>query len=377
MKKMIFLLLFFCLFTCSLPVAAEESDSAADFYAEQYRESGADNLSDSLPDETRAYLEEYGIDPSDSGWVGSLTAESVFGHIWGFFKGGAKTPLKTGAGIAAVILISAALSLFRQKSSASVTAVYAAAVAAAAAVAGPIFSAINAAASALQGISVFMLSFVPVFAVITAASGAAVTSASMSALLLAAAQAVSYLSGFVILPLMGGYLAVSISAGLSPLMQKSGIAELLKRFTFWAMGLISTVFIGILGVQTTVNSSADTLASKTAKFILGSSVPLAGGALSEALGTVTASMRLLRSSVGVYGTVACAAILLPILAELLLWRAVLLITSGLADLFALPQISGFLKAVDSMMSVLTGILLLVGAVFIISLAVVVSAGKAQ
>ena len=99
--------------------------------------------------------------------------------------------------------------------------------------------------------------------------------------------------------------------------------------------------------------------------------------LSEAFGTVLSSVTLLRSSVGIYGAVACAAILLPLITELLMWRAVLLITSGLAGLFSLPQISGLLKAVDSMMSVLLGIILMVGAMFIISLAVVVTAGRAR
>lgn len=45
--------------------------------------------------------------------------------------------------------------------------------------------------------------------------------------------------------------------------------------------------------------------------------------------------------------------------------------------FSLPQISGLLKAVDSMMSVLLGIILMVGAMFVISLAVVVSTGRAR
>ena len=229
----------------------------------------------------------------------------------------------------------------------------------------------------MKGLSVFMLAFIPVFAVIVAASGGAATSVSMSALLLTAAQGVSYISSFAVLPLMGGYLAVSISSSVSPLMQRSGIAETVKKLALWITAFISTVFAGILGIQTAVNSSADTLTAKTARFIIGSSVPVAGGVLSEALGTVTASVTLLKSSVGIYGAAACAAILLPLITELLLWRAVLLITAGVAGLFSLPQISGLLKAVDSMMSVLLGIILMVGAMFVISLAVVVSTGRAR
>ena len=152
---------------------------------------------------------------------------------------------------------------------------------------------------------------------------------------------------------------------------------MIKKIVFWIMALVSTVFIGILGIQTAVNASADTLVSKTAKFIIGSSVPVAGGVLSEALGTVTASMGLLKSSVGIYGALACGVTLLPLVIELLIWRVTLLIACAVSELFALPEISGLLKAADAMMSVLIGILLLVGALFIISLAVVVTGVKTQ
>jgi len=133
--------------------------------------------------------------------------------------------------------------------------------------------------------------------------------------------------------------------------------------------------VGILSIQTVVSASSDTLALKTAKFIVGSSVPLAGTALSEALTTVTASLGLLKSSVGVYGVVACVAIFLPFLAELLIWRVILVICSSVSDLFSLPKISGLLRSVDTVMSVIIGIIMLTCAMFVISLTVVMTVGR--
>lgn len=355
-----------------LYAAAEESGSPDEFYTEQYKNSGAEEIENNLPEQTREYFRDNGIDPSDYNWVNSISAESVFKHIFTFIASGAKAPIKAGAGIIAIVLISAALGCVEIKSSAMTAAVYAAAAASAAVIAVPVSSVINASVNALRGTGIFMLSFIPIFAVIVAASGAAVTSASMSALLLAAAETVTYISSFAVLPLMGGYLAVSLSGAVSPAIKKSGIAETVKKLAFWIMAFISAVFIGILGIQTAVNASADTLASKTAKFIIGSSVPVAGGVLSEAINTVTASMGLLKSSVGIYGALACAVTLLPLVIELLIWRAVLLVTSAVSELFSLGGIAGLLRAVDSMMSVLIGIILLVGAMFVISLAAVVT-----
>jgi len=199
----------------------------------------------------------------------------------------------------------------------------------------------------------------------------------MSTLLLGASQTVSYISNFVVVPLLGGYMAISLASSVSPIISRSGIAEGIKKLSFWIMSLMTTLFVGILSIQTAVNASADTLSLKTAKFIIGSSVPVAGTVLSEALTTVTASMGLLKSTVGVYGVIACCAIFLPLIAELLIWRVMLLLTVCVSDLFSLSQISAMLRCVDTVMSVITGIILLTCAMFVISLTVVVTVGKAQ
>lgn len=375
----VLLLLFF-----ALPVRAAQAQSPSgqsgestgeDIYGEQYAFSGADSLKDALTGDARDYFEENGIDPADPGWVNTFTGENVFSHIFGFLKSGARTPLRAGAALLGIILITAAFSAVSRESGAFVPAVYASTLAAAAVVAAPVFAAISAAANAVRGIGVFMLAFVPVFAGVVALSGGTVTAVSMSALLLGAAEAVASVSAFAVLPFMGGYLAMSVCAGVSPLVAKSGVAEGVRKLAVWLMTFVSTVFVGILGIQTAVNSAADTVTMKTARFLLGTSVPVAGTALAEAVSTLTASLSLLRSSVGIYGVAAVAVILLPVLAELTVWRGVLTACAAAADLFSLPRLSGVLRAVDAMLSLLLGILLMTGAVFIVSLTVVVTFGR--
>lgn len=367
------LILILIVFLFSGKVCAETGDSDS-FYSQQYKNSGADELLDALPDETGDFLTENGLTADDPDFTNKLNLENVFSHIWEFIKTGAKAPVVTAASVLAIILITAAV-IGLQNNSSLIATKYACVISAAAVITPPIYSVITAGISAMQGSSVFMAAFIPVFAVVTAASGKAVTSVSMSALLLGATQAVSFISNFLVLPLMGGYLSISIASGVSPLISKTGIADGIKKIALWTMSLTSTVFIGILGIQTAVNSAADTLTIRTAKFIIGSAVPVAGTALSEALTTVTASLGLLKAGIGVWGVIACAAIFLPLLLELIMWRVMLCLTAAAADLFSLSEISAILRSVDTVMSLLCGIILLIGAVFIISLTVVVGAAK--
>lgn len=367
------LTLIFLLFLFSFQVSAE-STSADEFYYNQYKSSGADELESYLPEETREYFKDNNIDPLKSGWTDSLEPKNVFTHILSFLKSGAKGPFASGSVIIAIILVSSALNGMDIKGASSVATGYAVSLTAAASVITPIFSVISAGANALKGCAAFMVAFVPVFAVIVASSGATATSASMSGLLLGACQAVNLIADFVIMPLMGGYLAISIASNVSPLVENSGLASGIKKICYWVMSLLTTVFLGILSIQTAVNASADTLSLKTAKFIIGSSVPMAGTALSEALTTVTASMGMLKTTVGIYGVIACAAVFLPILAELVLWRITFNITATVSDLMSVPKISSVLRSADTVLSVLIGIILLTAAMFIISLGVVLAAG---
>lgn len=365
-KLLVFIILAFVL---SLTAAADTA------YNDTYETAGGNELQQSLDRNVKDFFDSNGIDPADYNWVNRLTEKDVLSHIFEFVTGGIKIPFKTGVTVIGVILITAAIISFGGAPHSS-TANYAAVLAITAIIAGDIWQSVSGAVNAVKGCGSFMLSFVPVFASIVALSGKTVTAASMSTLLLFASETVSFISSFVILPLMGGYLALSISTGASPLLNNSGIAESVKKISVWVLSLLGTLFVGILSIQTAVNSAADSVALRTARFILGTSVPVAGTALSEAVSTVSASIGLLRSSVGIYGVVALAALLLPVLIELIMWRCVLFFTSALSELFSLSKITSILKAVDSMLSVLLGVVLLIGAMFVISLTVVVTAGRA-
>lgn len=367
-KKIIVII--FIIFTLTLTVEAEETD----IYKQQLENSGALEIEEHLPDYVKEYLEQNSIDISDYNWVNTLTSENVFSHIWGFLKSGIKVPLITLSSILAIILISAIL-FQTENNSVNGAVMFATSLATVGVVCVPIFSVISASVNAMKGCAVFMTAFIPVFAVIVASSGHIATSVSMSTLLLAATNAVSYISNFAVVPLMGGYLSISVASSVTPFLNNNGISAAIKKFSFWVMSFISTVFLGILSIQTAVNTSADNLSMRTAKFIIGSSVPVAGSVLSEALNTLTASMSLLKTSVGIYGVVICCLIFLPILIELLLWRFTLWITEFISQTFSLSKISGLLQALDTVLSVLVGVILLNCAMFVLSLTVLVSSGR--
>ena len=360
-------------FAFSFNVSAENY-SAEDFIKEQAQLSGAEDLDKNLPEETREYFNKNEIDPADGNWINSFNIVKIFGDLWQTVIDKIKAPLSFMGLILAVVLISGALNSL-ETGITHTTLNFAVTAISAAAVTAPLLSVINSSVAGMQSVSLFMAAFLPVFGTLLATSGHVATSVSMSGLLLGATQVVELIANHLIVPLMCGYLSVSVASGVSPLLSKTTISASIKKLSFWIMSLVTTVFLGILSIQTTVNASADTLTIRTAKFIIGSTVPMAGTVLSEALSTVTASLGILKTSVAIYGVVACGVILLPLLLELLLWRLCLGVTAIACDLLSAETTGKLLRSIDGAISVLCGIILLTGALFIISLSVLVTVSK--
>lgn len=369
MKKTVFAAAVILLaFAFSFPVFAEEN-----YYSEIYGQSGADKIKYSLDGETRDLLDDFGIDPADYGWVNSLDTKNVFSHLYSFLSGGAKLPLKGGLALLGIILAAAVIRAFGKEREPDAAAKFAVTLAACGVIVTGVYESVTLAVNAIKGVGTFMLSFVPVYMGIVSVSGAPVSAAANGGIMLAAAEFISGSAAFMITALMGAYLSISVGACVSPALNSSGFAELFKKAGMWLMSLCTTVFLGLLGVKNTVNSAADSLSTRTAKFIIGTCVPVAGTALSGAVSTVSSSVALLKTSVGVYGIVALAAILLPVLAEILIWRLILNACGAVCTLFSVDETEKLLKAVDGMFAFLLGATLLTGATFIISLSVTVAA----
>ncbi len=363
MKKLVFIVLFMFVFTVSVTAEAPS-------YLQQYEKSGAGEIWELLDKDTANIVQDLGIDPSDAGWVNQLSPQNVFSNIWSFVKGGAKGPLKVGFTMLAILLIMAAASTFEALKLYEDAISYVFALAAASVLIYPLASFILTCGSTIKGITTLMTGFVPIYAGIITASGKGLTASGMSFLLLSASSAVSSVASFIVLPMMNCYLGVGLAGSVMPLGGLGKLNDGIKKVAVWTLSLTLTVFLGILSIQSGINRAADGLGVKTARFMIGSFVPVAGGALSESLTALLGSLSLLKTSVGMFGAVAVAAIVLPTLMELLLWRASVFILGIAADVLGVGNRTEILRAVDCVLSVMVGILLFTGALFIISLAIV-------
>ena len=241
MKRILITLLVAFMFC--VPVQAEE------IYQEHYEQSGAETLKESLTDEVKGFLEKENIDMKDSDWVNKITAGNIFTEIFSFLKDGFKKTFKSGLAMFGVIVIfTAALGMESMKQYQKLIS-YVFAPICVLIIFTPLFSLIDSVVSAVKAGSVFMLSFVPLYAGILTVGGYAATATGMSFLLLFAAEAVSMISSFVIVPLMSCYLSIGLISGISQNGSSVALGELIKK------AAICMLSINLTGIESEIPPS--------------------------------------------------------------------------------------------------------------------------
>lgn len=338
-----------------------------EIYNNQYHDSNADELGDALPNEVVENIKGFDFSIDDFSSIKNISTKNIFTQIFSFLKDGGKRPFVAGGAILGILLLSSVVGdIFSENRMVQ----FVATLSLSAVAIMPVVTVITETVSAISAAGVFMLGFVPVFASVLIARGKTLTASGFSAVILAAAEGVSSLCSFVIVPLTGMQLGLAVCGSTVPEFNSSSFVRVLSRISKWALTLATTVMLAVLGAQTLINGSADSVSAKTLKFIVGTTVPVIGNAVSEALMTVKGCVKLLGSSVAVYGILAVALIFLPLVIELLLWRIVLLVTASVGEMLSNNQAANLLRSVDSAVSVVLGVMIFVGLLFIIAITTV-------
>jgi len=371
MKKSVFVicLVVFTIFSLSFSAFGEETGDTNNTFS-------LDELYEILDENTKEFLEENNIDIYDYNSVKNLKSENVLKHIFMLFKDGISDKFSSLAVLIGIILLGAVISSFDNENIKDTVLVIGTAVFSLI-IANDVWGSVSACVDAIRNTSKFMLSFIPILSVVTFMSGGTLSSAITSGMLVFIAQCVSFAFSYIVIPFMGVYLGITFVSSVCPFDTISEISESVKKITIWTLSLISTVFIGVLGIQTTINSQADSIGLKTVKFIIGTAIPIAGSSLAEATNTVYTSMSLMRSTVGIYGIIAISVMVIPIIIEILVWKAIFLITEFLSKILTLSKTASIIKSLSNAFSQLLTIVLFSFALFVISLGIVIAVGKIQ
>lgn len=184
----------------------------------------------------------------------------------------------------------------------------------------------------LSDMESFSNGLVPVFFGLYAAGGSTATATASAA----GFTAFSYLLGrfcvAVLLPLFRLLFGLSVIGVVGGRLQIDGLFSTLKHTYVTVLCFLSLLLVTSLGFQSALASSADSLATQSVRFALGNMIPVIGGQLGGTLRTLSASLGLLKNTVGALSVAALLLLLLPTLVSFLLHRFFLSLSASFSKM---------------------------------------------
>ncbi len=194
------------------------------------------------------------------------------------------------------------------------------------------FSAIKTTVNYFENLNAFTAASIPLMGGLYAMGGNVSSAVSASVGLTLFMTVLEEFVGQTIIPFCGICLALSLVGALDPSLRVGTLLGSIKKNYTTALSFLMMLLLAMLGAQSVLSATKDTLAMRSAKFAAGNIIPVVGGSVAELLRSVSAGVGYLRGTVGVCGVLLLLFLLLPTLIELLLVRVTWQLGASFADL---------------------------------------------
>jgi stage III sporulation protein AE len=354
-----------------LPVAATETQTGANLaidaaFGEQLDASGAKALEEALPKESRDALRQLGIDGIDLYTLLEASPRDILTLLFDLLQGGLGKVLKSGVmALGVVLLLSFAFSAMPEDEKTRHTIEVAGSMLALLLMLPGLAELMRGAAAVVKTGSGFSLLLIPILAGIITAAGNPALALSYHTFAFAAAQGLAQLADSVSVPCTGVVLGLSLADGAAKDARLSAVANTIKKAVIGTFAILAGLFSALLSIKSLIANTADALVVRGVKVVTGS-IPLVGGALSEACGAILSSVTLVKGAVGGFALIAALVLYAPILAELFLWSVMLKLLASAGELFQQDKAAGVFKSAAYAVAILSACVVFNAALLIIS-----------
>lgn len=216
----------------------------------------------------------------------------------------------------------------------------------------------------------FMQMLVPLLIVLMTYTGSITTSTVLEPIILFLVNFVGNMIQTMIIPLVLVFTSLVIISKISEQVQVDKLAKFLKSGIVWFLGIVLTIFVGVVSLEGTLSSSVDGITAKTTKAVVSSAIPVVGKILGDAVDTVLGCGIVLKNAVGIIGVIIIIGIcIMPIIKLAILtisYKLVAVATQAIAD----SKITGLLDEIGDIFKIFLGILCAISFMIIIATALV-------
>lgn len=365
-----------CNFSKSFTTLGQKSQSDGDLSPEETLPDEYGEFIDSLPDGVTDSLPDSAFSSDSAEIVGAAeqlgSVSYLLGTLLDSFGGAIGELLPTLALLCGIVILSAVCHLFASNLgglSAAVT--FAARLISFCAIAASAVSSLSRLRDYFDSLFSAVASFLPLTTVLYASGGNLTAAASGTLTLNAILSVCQLVFTKTVIPVFSVCLSMSLLSvfdGVGGFAAQS-ISSTVKKWYTTALAFVMMILTTALAAQTILSSKADNATMKGMKFAASSFIPVSGGAVSSTLGTLAASVELMRGAVGVIGVAVVLLLLIPIIVELALLRAVFALAAFLAGMLGCSGEHKLLTEIGNLYGYLEGVAVLSSVVFIVAFAI--------
>ena len=223
---------------------------------------------------------------------------------------------------------------------------------------------------ALQELSAFSNSLIPLLSTLVIATGNVTTSGMIEPILLIA---VTFISNFVInvlIPIILVAFALEVVSKISNQVQVKKLSAFMKKGSLWTLTTVLTLFMTIASLEGGLTSSIDGVTLKAGKSIVSAVIPVVGKILGDAVDTVMGYSNIIKNAVGFIGIIVVISICVKPIINLTVLTITYKLGAALSEPIADKQVVEIIDSMAGIFKILLGIMFASTVFIVIGIAIV-------
>ena len=175
----------------------------------------------------------------------------------------------------------------------------------------------------------------------------------------------------ILIPIVLIIVVFSIISKISEKVQIDKLSKFLKSGVVWVLGVILTIYVGVVSLEGTLSSSVDGITAKTAKTAVSSVIPVVGKVLGDVVDSVLGCGVILKNAVGFVGVIVILGICVAPIIKIATLSIIYSLASAVIQPIADDKIVKLLDEMGGVFKLLLGILCALSVILIVGITMVI------
>jgi len=164
---------------------------------------------------------------------------------------------------------------------------------------------------------------------------------------------------------------LGIVSKVSPRVQVDKLSKFFNSSVVWVLGIVLTIFVGVLSIEGSLSSTVDGITAKTAKAAVTNFIPVVGKILGDAVDTVIGCSNVLKNAVGIVGVIVIVCICIGPIIRLAVLMALYYLAGAICQPIADEKIVKLLDQMGDTFKMLLAIMCSVSVMLIVGTTLVI------